>query len=214
MNIKLSALGLLFACLQVNAALVTVNITTPENEILPGTVVAFEPLQPGKTEARVMSGVMEQKDRHFAPHILAVQRGTKVTFPNLDDIKHHVYSFSDAKIFELQLYKGQQATPVEFDKYGIVELGCNVHDWMLGYIYVVDTPWFTQTTEQNNVTIELPDGDYRLKIWHSRFKERDAQKITMVRINGDTTLSFELSEALLPGITDLEDEIDEFSSYE
>lgn len=77
--------------------------------------------------------------------MLPVYVGTRVTFPNRDNIRHHVYSFSSAKKFELPLYIGTPAAPVVFDKPGVVALGCNIHDWMLAYIYVLTTPHFAKT---------------------------------------------------------------------
>jgi hypothetical protein len=94
-----------------------------------------------------------------------------VDFPNSDSIKHHVYSFSKAKTFELQLYKELNAEPLLFSTQGSVELGCNIHDWMLGYIFVVDTPYVGKTDMQGNLTLELPDGEYQLDVWHPRIQE-------------------------------------------
>jgi len=100
-----------------------------------------------------------------------VQSGTSVTFPNSDAVSHHVYSFSDTKTFELPLYKGDAYPPVMFDHAGIVVLGCNIHDGMLGYIVVVDTPHFAQTNEQGVALIDgVPNGDYVLAAWTPRVR--------------------------------------------
>ena len=110
---------------------------------------------------------MDQRNRQFEPHVLAVRQNTKVRFPNSDDIRHHVYSFSPAKTFELRLYHGTQADPVLFDKPGRVVLGCNIHDAMLGYIYVLKTRWFGVTGSDGVVTLqEIPSGSYRLQLRH------------------------------------------------
>ncbi len=77
---------------------------------------------------------MDQQGHQFVPHLLVVQAGTEVTFPNSDNVSHHVYSFSPTKPFELPLYKGDVYPPVTFEKAGIVVVGCNIHDSMLGYI--------------------------------------------------------------------------------
>jgi len=86
--------------------------------------------------------VVDQRDKQFVPYVTAVQVGTAVIFPNSDNIRHHVYSFSPAKRFELPLYSGVPAEPVVFDKVGFVTLGCNIHDWMIAYIAVLPTPYF------------------------------------------------------------------------
>ncbi len=112
------------------------------------------------------SAIMDQKNRMFVPHILPIQTGTSVSFPNSDDIRHQVYSFSPAKTFQLPLYKGTPGTPIVFDKPGIVTLGCNIHDRMSAYIVIVDTPHFAMTGRSGRV--ELPNlgaGKYVVHAW-------------------------------------------------
>ena len=102
---------------------------------------------------------MDQRGQKFAPHVLAVHTGTQVRFPNSDNIRHQVYSFSAAKRFELRLYEGTPTDPLLFDKPGVVVLGCNIHDWMLGYIYVTDDPRFGVSDAQGHVRLDdLPAG--------------------------------------------------------
>ena len=112
------------------------------------------------------TAVMEQKNRAFIPHVLAVQTGTAVRFPNLDDVQHHVYSFSPAKPFQLPLYKGNPPMPVVFDKPGFVTLGCNIHDQMSAYIVVVDTPYFEKTAANGRAALrDLEPGRYSVHVW-------------------------------------------------
>jgi plastocyanin len=120
--------------------------------------------------------VMDQIDKQFMPAVLAVATGTHVTFPNSDDIRHQVYSFSPAKRFELRLYEGTPSTPVTFDQPGLVVLGCNIHDWMLGYIYVTDDPWFAVSDEQGRVQLDVPTGTYPSTLWHPALT--DMQPVT------------------------------------
>jgi plastocyanin len=128
-----------------------------------GAAIAAMPAEP--------QAVMDQKELQFAPHLLVVQSGTSVTFPNSDAVSHHVYSFSPAKTFELPLYKGDAYPPVVFDRPGVVVLGCNIHDGMLGYIVVVDTPHFAQTDKQGVASIDdLPSGDYVVAAWTPRVR--------------------------------------------
>lgn len=113
------------------------------------------------------TAVMDQRSQQFAPTVLAVRSGTSVAFPNSDNIRHHVYSFSLAKRFELRLYQGTPSEPVIFDTPGVVVLGCNIHDWMVGYIYVTDDPWFAVSDEQGRLSLEqLPPGAYTVSLWH------------------------------------------------
>jgi plastocyanin len=108
-----------------------------------------------------------QVDREFQPRVIVVQTGTSVSFPNRDKVRHHVYSFSAAKRFELKLYLGMDAPPVTFDRAGVVTLGCNIHDWMVGYIVVVDTPYFAVTDAAGRATLDVPPGAYELRVWHA-----------------------------------------------
>lgn len=121
------------------------------------------------------TGLMDQRGKQFSPRVLAVRTGTEVSFPNSDDIRHHVYSFSPAKRFELRLYKDTPSAPVLFDQPGVVVLGCNIHDWMVGYIYVTDHPWFAVSDAQGRLTIDgLPAGSYQVNLWHPRLENMQA----------------------------------------
>jgi plastocyanin len=115
--------------------------------------------------------VMDQQNKTFVPHVLTVPVGTPVTFPNRDNIRHHVYSFSAAKRFELPLYIGTPAAPVVFDTPGIVVLGCNIHDSMVGYVYVSATPYFAKTGADGRVLLgDVPPGAYEARVWHPRLR--------------------------------------------
>lgn len=133
--------------------------------------------------AHAATATMDQHDHRFVPHILVVQTGTSVFFPNNDDVSHHVYSFSPTKSFELGLYKGQVHPPIVFDAPGIVVLGCNIHDGMLAYIRVVDTPYFALTNEEGIAVVEgVPDGAYDVEVWTPRARQPDlpaAQRLTI-----------------------------------
>lgn len=156
-----------------HAATVAVTVTVEaDGKPLPSAVVT---LQSAAGEAISMSrrtaltAVVDQRGKQFVPHILAVEVGTAVYFPNSDNIRHDVYSFSPAKTFELPLYAGTPAKPVLFDKPGVVVLGCNIHDWMLGFIDVVPTPYFAQTNSAGVATIsDVPAGHYNVTIWAPR----------------------------------------------
>jgi plastocyanin len=136
---------------------------------LPDAVVVAYPDGFAVDVPRSMEEVEDQIKKEFVPYVKPVHVGTLVKFPNKDDISHHVYSFSPAKRFELPLYKGTVATPVMFDKSGVIKLGCNIHDWMIGYLYVTDAPFFGKTEQQGRVDIlQIPAGTYRVHVWHPR----------------------------------------------
>jgi plastocyanin len=129
------------------------------------------------------SAVMDQIDKEFVPHVLPVNIGTTVAFPNRDNIKHHVYSFSPAKKFELPLYTGTPSSPVVFDKSGVVVLGCNIHDWMVAYVFVAPTPYFAKTGADGRARIaDVPAGTYEARVWHPRMRvavDKTAQTVTV-----------------------------------
>ena len=135
---------------------------------------------------------MDQEHMQFVPHLLVVQTGTEVSFPNGDEVSHHVYSFSEAKPFELALYKGDTAPPQLFDRPGVVVLGCNIHDGMLGYIVVVDTPHFAKTDEQGVALInDVPSGDYVLAAWTPRARPTALPPTEQLRV-GEETVAAEI----------------------
>ncbi|HYK23536.1 MAG TPA: hypothetical protein VEU75_02605 [Candidatus Acidoferrum sp.] len=115
--------------------------------------------------------VIDQQDKQFIPYVTAVQVGTSILFPNKDNIRHHVYSLSSAKKFELPLYKGVPAEPVVFDKEGFVTLGCNIHDWMVAYVAVLGTPYFQVTGREGHALLKnLPPGQYTVEVWQPSLK--------------------------------------------
>ena len=110
--------------------------------------------------------VVKQQNISFQPHVLIVPVGASVTFPNMDNVRHHVYSFSKPKKFELKLYGHEEARTVVFDKPGVVAIGCNIHDQMSGFIVVVDTPYAAKTDANGRATIpDVPAGSATLAVW-------------------------------------------------
>jgi plastocyanin len=108
---------------------------------------------------------MAQENQEFIPYVLPVQVGATVDFPNRDSFRHHVYSFSAPKPFELKLFSGTERQMVTFDKPGAIALGCNIHDNMLAYIYAVPTPYFAVTGEDGKAALSVPAGVYAVKTW-------------------------------------------------
>lgn len=214
MKWRLSLSGLVLFSNLAFAATLEVQIKTPDNSVLHGAAIYLTSEQPLPVIKENTIADMDQVNRQFLPHILVVQKDTNIRFPNSDSIKHHVYSFSPAKVFELQLYKDVHPDPLPFDKSGVVEMGCNVHDWMLGYVYVVNTPYFTQLGKTNTATLEVPAGKYTAHIRHPRIQESILNLSQKVEMTDDQMLSFSLTDPLLPGLQQFEDDSDEFSDYE
>lgn len=109
---------------------------------------------------------LDQREGQFVPRVLPVTTGTRVDFPNSDKVRHHVYSFSPTKRFELPLFGESGAAPVLFDRAGVATLGCNIHDWMVAYVVVLDTPYFARSGADGVSTLTAPEGDYELQVWH------------------------------------------------
>jgi len=163
----------------VKAAPQQVLITDQQGQPLADAVV--ELLDPANKAYRNKPAEVAQQDLTFRPFVSAVQAGTPVDFPNQDKTRHHVYSFSPAKVFELKLYADKPEAPVLFDTPGVVALGCNIHDYMQAYVYVGESPFLVVTNEQGIATFDaMPAGAYQLKLWHP-WQDQDvsAQSVTL-----------------------------------
>ncbi len=151
----------------VGATAVTVTAAARTGAAASDAVVVFEPLE-GAAPATHDTATVDQINKRFVPRVTVIRTGTAVTFPNSDHIRHQVYSFSPAKTFDLKLYAGSPKVDVVFDKPGLVVLGCNIHDTMVGFVLVVDTPYFAKIPPAGRITLELPAGRYRLRAWHEQ----------------------------------------------
>jgi plastocyanin len=158
----------------------TVRVVTrdPAGKAVADAVAYLVPLDtPAAVQPPADPVAITQKDQEFSPYVTPIVVGTKVVFPNLDNVQHHVYSVSPAKRFEIPLYIGDAKETIVFDHEGIVTLGCNIHDWMVAYILVLDTPYFAKTVADGSASLTgLPPGRYRLEVWHPRLSgkvERD-----------------------------------------
>ena len=137
---------------------------------------------------------IDQKDYQFDPFVLIAPVGATVAFPNLDEIRHHVYSFSKAGRFELRLYGKDEAKSAQFNKVGVIAVGCNIHDQMSAYIYVVDTPFASKTGPDGiAVLANVPRGVGLLSVWHPRSIAKNMSDVRDVVVpQGDSTQSFQV----------------------
>lgn len=139
----------------------------PDGKGLAGVVVALRSVDAARPLARPAPAVMDQVDRQFAPHVLVIPVGSTVSFPNSDSVKHQVYSFSPAKRFQLPLYAGKPYKPEVFDRAGVVTLGCNIHDQMRAYVYVVEAQYYGRADHDGAWSASgVEPGEYQLSIWH------------------------------------------------
>jgi len=175
----LAIVVLLVSCGVAGAAEITGKVVDASGQPLAGAVVFVDQLPPGATEptAAPRTAAMDQVQKQFVPHVLPVVVGTAVSFPNHDQIHHHVYSFSRTKTFELPLYKGENAAPVVFDQLGAAKIGCNIHDWMDAVIVVVPTPHYALTDDTGLFVLrDLPPGSYGVVAWHERQRAAQARQ--------------------------------------
>ncbi len=181
-----------------------VTVLDNDGNPVPDVAVFVEQSGSARPVGNPRPAVMDQKDERFVPHILVVQKGAAVEFPNSDVSAHHVYSFSKPNSFELPLYKGTPPDPVHFAYDGIVTLGCNIHDSMLGYIVVVDTDIFAMTDSTGGAMLDV-DGDassWRVYAWSPRFRDSREPLVADVRNNGTLAATFQLEKGLRPPHTD------------
>ena len=164
---RLALLAVALCSSLVEAATLDVQVRDSSGAAVADAVVYAIP-PTGPVDARGGRTVsIEQRDREFVPFVTILQAGTAVSFPNRDPILHHVYSFSPAKQFEIRLYTGTPPGEIVFDKPGVVTLGCNIHDWMIAYIVVVQTPYFGRTDKGGVARLQdLPAGAYEVRAYH------------------------------------------------
>lgn len=183
----LVAVALPGASVSALAASVTIKAGDGAGNALDSVVVSLVPVSRAALPA-ARPAQIEQRNKTFLPAISVVQTGTPIEFPNNDTVRHHVYSFSAARVFELKLYAGKPEKPVVFDKPGVVVLGCNIHDRMVAYVVVVDTPWSAISQNDGVARItDVPTGDYLLQMWHPRRLGMPDIPPRPLRIAGDQT---------------------------
>ena len=125
--------------------------------------VARTPLQ---SKASPRPVVVDEVNAQFTPFVTPVQLGAKVSFTNADTYAHNVYSVSETKVFSLPLSR-QLSADIVADRAGVIVLGCNIHDWMVAYLLVVDTPYYAVTNANGaSVLRGLVAGEYDVYVWH------------------------------------------------
>ena len=169
---------LLVAALPVHAGTVDVRVASRGGAPVDEAVVYAIPARPMPLARRIAT--MDQVNRTFVPHVLPVQAGTWVEFPNSDQVRHQVFSVSPARKFSTPLYIGKPARPIQFPNAGVVGIGCSVHEQMSAFIVVVDTPYFATTTKGRASLNDLAEGEYIVKVWYSGMRgEPKPQTVTV-----------------------------------
>ncbi len=191
---KFPASSWLLMCLLVSPLLhardLSVQVHDQDGAPVQDAVITLRPVKataPSTAVGTDAVAIMDQRGKTFVPHVLVVRPGTRVEFPNSDQIHHHVYSFSPPKSFELKLYSGVEIPSVTFDRPGVVSLGCNIHDWMQGHIYVTDDPLHALTAADGIARFAgLSVGDVEMHIWHPRLRGPYMGETHTLQINAVT----------------------------
>ncbi|HEX6177270.1 MAG TPA: methylamine utilization protein [Thermoanaerobaculia bacterium] len=172
-----------------SAATIDVRVTTRSGAPVENAVVYAVPAKPMPLVQKV--AVMDQINRTFVPHVLPVQTGTWVEFPNSDNTRHQVFSASPARKFSTPLYIGKPARPIQFPAPGVVAIGCSIHEQMSAYIVVVDTPYFATTDGSGKSAIANVDGgEYTFYVWSPRMKSDAKPQTLQVAAEGRSQVSF------------------------
>lgn len=192
------------------AATLQVRVVGPDGQPVPDVAVFVQRSGADSSNAsKPVAAIMDQRDKRFVPHILVVQKGAAVSFPNSDVVAHHVYSFSKLNRFILPLYKGTPPEPVVLGHDGIVTLGCNIHDGMLGYIVVVDTDVFAKTNDDGAVEFNI-DGlavSYEVNIWSPRIRDAKGHLVQTGSADVPDEMTFVLEKKLRPAHIDRSDSV-------
>lgn len=166
-----------FLCMPVLAIAspVTVQVVNVENQAVANVTVYLDALDSTVPKLPASGVEIQQKDKKFVPFATVVRTGDAVVFSNVDDITHHVYSVSGPERFSFSLKSGEKHQPLEFKHTGVVAMGCNIHDWMSGYLLVVSSNYVKSTDEHGRVSFaDVPGGRYRLNAWHPLLREPES----------------------------------------
>jgi len=202
-----------FAGTNAHGAVLNVSVLDDRNRPVPDAVVTVTPVSAPSAQAAVKpAAVMDQVAMAFVPAVLVVRTGTPVIFPNSDTVAHQVYSFSPTKRFELGLYRGHPHQPIVFDRPGIVILGCNIHDNMLGYVFVTDAQYFGKSDGQGMWHGDaLPEAEYEVAVWSPRLPGKMTPLRTRVNLqDAPLALELRLTEPLRAAVTQARDPRDRY----
>ena len=182
--------------LQANELTLQVALATPDNQPVGDVIVYLEPLDGQALPATPRQLQISQRDKAFAPYISVAQRGQSVLFTNQDDITHHIYSATGDNKFSFKIKSGEQhSTPLAHA--GEIAMGCNVHDWMSGYLLMVDTPYFDKTSANGQAafTVATP-GRYRVNLWHPQLHQNDKNITRVLNLKDNESITLALSQPL------------------
>lgn len=195
---------------------ITVTVLDPTLAEIEGVVVYLTPLDKSSINSlTTQTLIISQNNKKFTPYIAVLQKGQKIKFKNQDDVTHHIYSVSGKNRFDFKVKAGEHNNNIDISALGEVAMGCNIHDWMSGYVLVVDTPYFNKTTSTGISNFEnIPAGNYKLTIWHPQLDINNNEFITDVLIQKTQNIKITLPKSLLPiPVQQNQDEFDFLEGY-
>jgi plastocyanin len=193
--------AMLCAAAQTVASALVVTVQQRDGKPLVGAVLTADAEAQRLPPAAPVHAIVDQVDLAFVPDVVVIPVGSSISFPNSDAVSHQVYSFSSAHRFQLPLYRGKPYPPVMFDQPGLVTLGCNIHDNMLAYVIVTSAPFFGRSDAKGEWTAtNLPNGTYRLRLWHPLLNEPANAVERVVQVGGSdrNATTLRLAHALRP----------------
>lgn len=195
--IHLASLAILLAGAPARAGTVGVDISDQQGRPAPNAVVALISQAGSATTGHLPAeAIIDQRRETFIPLVTILRKGGHVIFTNNDTTMHQVYSFSPIKQFEFELDQGRRSEPVVFDRPGVAAIGCNIHDRMITYVYVADTPWTALTDSKGHAHFsDVPSGSYRIEAWHPQLLAGRPTPSAALAVNGTT--KFALAVPLL-----------------
>jgi len=139
-----------------------------------------------------------QLDRSFTPYISVMQLGNTVNFKNRDDITHHIYSPIGDNKFSFKISAGQAQSKSDFRQTGEIVMGCNIHDWMSGYLLIVDTPLFGKTDKSGSLNLVVTqEGKYQLIVWHPQLEVANNRFYQQVDLSESTSITVKINHEML-----------------
>ena len=193
--------ALLFAfCEPAFATSFTAEVVDQDGRPVVNAVVTLVPetkaAMPAASTRLPAEKTIDQRNETFLPLVTIVPKGGRIVFQNNDQTTHQVYSFSAAKQFEITLARGEKSPPIAFENAGVAALGCNIHDHMIAYAFVAESPWAALTGAEGKATIaDVPAGNYQVQVWHPKFppgRELPSLKATLSGDNAHMAVNVKL----------------------
>jgi hypothetical protein len=195
---------------------VQVIVKSKAAQALADMVVYLAPLDGQVLDKSSKETKIGQRGKSFNPYISVSQVNSKINFVNQDDITHHIYSAGSDNKFSFKIRAGQTNASTQFNHASEVAMGCNIHDWMSGYLLVVNTPYFGKTDKHGQVSFDITElGRYQIVVWHPQLQNENNRlsKEAIVATNSTIIFALEHEMAEIP-LQESDDDFDFLSDYE